>query len=115
MGFNSAIFILNDTLWDIRNDQNWRQKVVTALAGADSNVVIEGTGGGTRVFHCSHMDYVEFYAIGNNLAVRLLSNNNDEYITEQELNVFTRIANKYGLPLIKTIAEKFDHKLIKKG
>ena len=45
MGFNSAIFILNDTLWDIRNDPNWQQKVVTALAGADSDVVIKGSGG----------------------------------------------------------------------
>lgn len=115
MGFNSAIFILNDTLWDIRNDPNWQQKVVMALAGADSNVVIEGTCGGTKVFHCSHMDYVEFYAIGNNRAVRLLSDDNDEYISEQELNIFTQIADKYGPSLIKTIAEKFNYKLVKKG
>ncbi len=105
MGYNTAILVLNDTLHEIsENPASWWQSVCADINNFNTighhNSYVKGTGGGTKVFHVEHANYVTPYAIGGNYTFVI---GNGESNTEQlfEINLLKNLAKKYDYRLVK--------------
>ncbi len=107
MGFNSAIFILNDRLGIAEKDpEGFGKAIIRAIQVHGYNQPNPLIGFGAECFHCQHADGNNLYLLGGNTVRKLPGYAfTARHVPDEELN----------LAILKDFADKMGFRLVKKS
>lgn len=112
MGFNSSVFISNDSLHEIESDPKFGEKLAQAIQrhyASNTPVYIdtEFRSQVACVMSCSHADNTTVIAVGGNHSTVLgeIYNNGNHSKPEDQIKLLKALAEKMGYRLVKKTKE----------
>lgn len=108
MGFNSSLYISNDSLHEIENDPNFGAKVAQAIqkhysSGKPVEIDTENRSRVACVMSCSHSTETTILAVGGNHSTVLatIPNEGKHSKEEDQVELLKQLASQLGYKLVK--------------